>query len=56
MILDNRSAIGVRTEYAGARQVYDFLTAHAKNITPRRASYPCFAFGTEPIVISPDSR
>ena len=43
------SAIGVRTGYAPARQVYDFLTAHAKNITARRASYPCFALDTEPI-------
>ena len=43
------SAIGIRTGYPPARQVYDFLRAHAKNILARRASHPCFAFGTEPI-------
>jgi hypothetical protein len=43
------AAIGIRTGYAPARQVYYFLRAHAKNIAARRASHPCFAFGTEPI-------
>jgi hypothetical protein len=43
------SAIGIRTGYAPARQVYEFLRSNAKNIIARRASYPCFAFGTEPI-------
>ncbi len=43
------SAIGIRTGYAPARRVDDFLRANAKNIFTRRASYPSFAFGTEPI-------
>jgi len=43
------SAIGNRTGYLPARQVYDFLRANAKDIVARRASYPSFAFGTEPV-------
>jgi len=43
------SAIGIRTGFPQARQLYDFMSANAKNTVAKRASNPCFAFSTEPL-------
>jgi hypothetical protein len=43
------SAIGIRTGFPSARRVHDFLSANAKSIVAKRASYPSFAFSAEPI-------
>jgi len=41
------AAIGIRTGFPQAKQVYDFLSANAKNTIAKRASSPCFVFSTE---------